>query len=156
MSTLLWTQSLWPEGMTPLKKAEPTTFSCSNKGSGSLEIWHIPDPTTTTRYREIIKSPIESQITGVSIIFSTFRSGTVQRKLRSSASLAFVRGTHRWHANSPHKGPVTRKIFPVCWRHHEQQNIGDKIVSFDQPFLYKKLWFYCKGILFITRDVIGE
>ena len=33
------------------------------------------------------------------------------RKHQSSASLAFVRGIHRWPVNSPHKGPVTRKIF---------------------------------------------
>ena len=26
--------------------------------------------------------------------------------------MAFVRGIHRWPVNSPHKGPVTRKIFP--------------------------------------------
>ena len=26
-------------------------------------------------------------------------------------SLAFVRGIHRWPVNSPHKGPVTRKMF---------------------------------------------
>ena len=25
---------------------------------------------------------------------------------------AFVRGIHRWPVNSPHKGPVTRKMFP--------------------------------------------
>ena len=31
---------------------------------------------------------------------------------QSSASLAFVRGIHRWPVNSPHKGPVTRKMFP--------------------------------------------
>ena len=30
----------------------------------------------------------------------------------SSASLTFVRGIHQWPVNSPHKGPVTRKIFP--------------------------------------------
>ena len=35
-----------------------------------------------------------------------------QRKHQSSASLAFVRGIRRWPVNSPHKGPVTRKIFP--------------------------------------------
>ena len=35
------------------------------------------------------------------------------------ASLAFVRGIHRWPVNSPHKGPVTRKILPlIWWRHH--------------------------------------
>ena len=34
------------------------------------------------------------------------------RKHQSSASLVFVRGIHRWPVNSPHKGPVTRKMFP--------------------------------------------
>ena len=35
-----------------------------------------------------------------------------QRKHQSSASLVFVRGIHRWPVNSPHKWPVTRKMFP--------------------------------------------
>ena len=35
-----------------------------------------------------------------------------RRKLQSSASLAFVRGIHRGQVNSPHKWPVTRKMFP--------------------------------------------
>ena len=39
-------------------------------------------------------------------------SGVDQRKHQSSASLAFVRGIHRRPVNSPHKGPVTRKMFP--------------------------------------------
>ena len=42
------------------------------------------------------------------------------RKHQSSASLAFVRGIHRWPVNSPHKGPVTRKMFlfdDVIMRH---------------------------------------
>ena len=34
------------------------------------------------------------------------------KKHQSSASLAFVGGIHRWPVNSPHKGPVTRKMFP--------------------------------------------
>ena len=53
-----------------------------------------------------------SQITGVSIVCSTVCSGADQRKYRSSPSLAFVRGIHRCPVNSPHKGPVTRKLFP--------------------------------------------
>ena len=32
---------------------------------------------------------------------------------KTSASLAFVRGIHRWAVNPPHKGPVTRKMFPL-------------------------------------------
>ena len=34
------------------------------------------------------------------------------KKTSKSASLAFVRGSHRRPVNSPHKGPVTRKMFP--------------------------------------------
>ena len=41
-----------------------------------------------------------------------FRHGTDQRKNQSFASLAFVWEIHRWPVNSPHKGPVTRKMFP--------------------------------------------
>ena len=34
------------------------------------------------------------------------------KKTSNSASPAFVRGIHRGPGNSPHKGPVTRKMFP--------------------------------------------
>ena len=53
-----------------------------------------------------------SQITCLTILYSTVYSGADQRKHQSSALLAFVRGIHRWPVNSPHKGPVTRKMFP--------------------------------------------
>ena len=39
-------------------------------------------------------------------------SGADQRKHQSSASLAFVREIHRGPVNSPHKWPITRKMFP--------------------------------------------
>ena len=41
-----------------------------------------------------------------------FSQGADQRKHQSPASLAFVMGIHRSPVNSPHKGPVTRKMFP--------------------------------------------
>ena len=53
-----------------------------------------------------------SQITSLTIVYSIVYWGTDQRKHQSSASLAFVRGIHRGPVNSPHKGPVTRKMFP--------------------------------------------
>ena len=53
-----------------------------------------------------------SQITSLVIVYSTIYSGADQRKHQSSASLAFMRGIHQWLVNSPHKGPVTRKVFP--------------------------------------------
>ena len=53
-----------------------------------------------------------SQLTSLTIVYSTVYSDADQRKHQSSASLAFVWGIHRWPVNSPHKGPVTQKIFP--------------------------------------------
>ena len=53
-----------------------------------------------------------SQITSLTIVYSTVYSGADQRKHQSSASLAFVWGIHRRPVNSPHKWPVTRKMFP--------------------------------------------
>ena len=36
-----------------------------------------------------------------------------------------MRGIHRWPGNSPHKGPVTRKMFPFDrWRHHKSRYKG--------------------------------
>ena len=63
-------------------------------------------------YSDAIMSAMASQITGV-FVYSTVCSGRDLRKHQSSASLAFVRGIHRWPVNSPHKGPVTRKMFPL-------------------------------------------
>ena len=57
-------------------------------------------------------SAMESQITSLTIVYSTFYSGADQRKRQSSASLAFVREIHRWSVNSPHKWPVTRMMLP--------------------------------------------
>ena len=65
-----------------------------------------------THYCDVIMGAIASRITSLAIVDSTVYSGADQRKHLSSASLAFVRGIHRWPVNSPHKWPVTRKIFP--------------------------------------------
>ena len=63
-------------------------------------------------YSDVIMGEMASQITSLRIVYSTVYSGKGQRKHQSSASLAFLRGIHRWPVNSPHKGPVTRTMFP--------------------------------------------
>ena len=63
-------------------------------------------------YSDVITVAMTSQITGVTIVYSTVCSGADQRRHQSSASLAFVRGIHRWPVNSPHRGRVARKRFP--------------------------------------------
>ena len=68
----------------------------------------------TVRYITGPELPISiaSQITSLTIVHSSVYSDADQGKHQSSASLAFVRGIHRRPVNSPHKGPVTRKMFP--------------------------------------------
>ena len=63
---------------------------------------------TVSHYSDVITGTMASQITSLTIVYSTVQSGTHQRKRQSSASLAFVWGIHR----SPHKRPVMRKMFP--------------------------------------------
>ena len=53
-----------------------------------------------------------SQITSLTVVYSTVYSRPRSKKHQSSASLAFVWGIHRGPVNSPHKWPVTRKMLP--------------------------------------------
>ena len=57
-------------------------------------------------------APMASQITSLTVVYSIVYSDADQRKHQSPASLAFVWGIHRGPVNSPHKWPVTRKMFP--------------------------------------------
>ena len=80
----------------------------------NLKINHI-------HYNDVIMSTMASLITSVSIVYPTLYSAADQRKYQSSVLLAFVRGIHRRPVNSPHKGSVTRKMFPfddviMLWR----------------------------------------
>ena len=65
-----------------------------------------------THYDDVIMGAMASQITSITIVYSTVYSGADQRKYQSSASLAFVQGIHLGPVNSPHKWPVTQKMFP--------------------------------------------
>ena len=73
---------------------------------------------------------VASQITSLTIVYSTIYSDADQRKHQSSASLAFVRGIHR--------GPVGTGEFPaqiarnaenvsIWWRHHEELMLNLKM-----------------------------
>ena len=62
-------------------------------------------------YSDVIMSAMASQINGVSIVCSSVGSSADQRKLQTTP-LVFVRGIYRSPVDSPHKGPVTWKVFP--------------------------------------------
>ena len=83
-----------------------------------------PVPRTVLKhYDDVIMGTIASQITSLTSVYSTVYSGADQSKHQSSASLAFVWGIHRGPVNSPHKWPVTRKMFPF-----------DDVIMIIQPF----------------------
>ena len=80
-------------------------------------------------YSDDIMSAMASQITSLTIVYSAVYSSADQRKHQSSASLAFVRGIHRWPVNSPHKWPVTRKMLPfddviMEWKHRNWESFS--------------------------------
>ena len=80
-------------------------------------------PYPSTHYDDVIMGAIASQITSLTIVFSTVYLDTDHKKHQSAASLAFVRGIHRRPVNSPHKWPVTRKMIPF----------DDVIMSYSMP-----------------------
>ena len=70
------------------------------------------EPASTGHYNDVIMRKMASQITSLSIVYSNVYLSADLRKHQSSAPLVFVREIHRGPVNSPHKGPVTRKMFP--------------------------------------------
>ena len=66
----------------------------------------------SVHYNDVIMVAITYQITSFTTVYSIVYSDADERKHQSSASVAFVRGIHRFPVNSPHKWPVTRKMLP--------------------------------------------
>ena len=62
-------------------------------------------------YNDVIMTTIASQITSLTVVYSTVYSDADQRKHQSSASLAFVRGIHRDRWIPRTKGQLRGKCF---------------------------------------------
>ena len=92
--------------------AVSTSAWCANVYQYLLGYQYRPTTYCVTHHcSDVIIRAMESQITSLTSVYSIVYSGADQRKHQSSVSLAFVRGIHQWPVNSPHKGPVTRKMF---------------------------------------------
>ena len=97
-----------------------------------------------------LKSPVSRLFT------QPFIKGADQRKHQSSASLAFVRRIHRLPVNSPHEGPVTRKIW---WRHHGKYVYVQVISNLHAVCLRGQIrvplwWFVHIHIMYIFSDIL--
>ena len=88
-------------------------------------------------YDDVKMGTITSQITSLTIVYSTVNSGADQSKHQSPASPAFVWGIHRGPVNFPHKWPVTRKMFPF----------DDVIMSYDRHLkvAHSEIWSTVKS-----------
>ena len=96
---------------------------------------------SSTHYNDIIMSTMAFQITGVSIVYSTICSGTDQRKYQSSASLAFVRGIHRWPVNSPsqYKDNLSRYGYS---HYNDEKVVRPSFLYNGNPYIGKAPWYW--------------
>ena len=70
-------------------------------------------------YNDVIMGAIASQITCLAIVYSIVYSVADQRKHQSSASLAFVRGSHRSATGEfPAQRASNAENVSIWWRHH--------------------------------------
>ena len=93
-------------------------------------------------YDDVIMSAIASQITSLTIVYSTVYSAADQGKHESSASLAFVRGIHQRLVNSPHKWPVTRKMFPFDDVIMKGNPTATAWILWSERFSYVGMWCF--------------
>ena len=64
-------------------------------------------------YSDVIMCAMASQITSVSIVTQLFVQVQIKENIKAPRHWPLWRGINRWPVNSPHKGPVTRKMFPL-------------------------------------------
>ena len=72
-------------------------------------------------YTDVIMTTMASQITSLTVVYSTVYSDADQRKHQSPASLAFVRGIHRDRWIPRTKGQLRGKCFHLMtssWKSH--------------------------------------
>ena len=84
-------------------------------------------------YNDVIMTMMASQITSLTIVYSTIYSNADQRKHQKLCVTGLCAGNSLGPVNSPHKGPVTRKMFPL----------DDVIMesSICRQHIFKKMYF---------------
>ena len=82
-----------------------------------------------SHYSDVMMSAMASQITSLTIVNWTVYSGADQRKHQSFASLAFVRGIHRWVPRT--KGQLRWKYFHLMTSSWDVRSI---VVGHHQPW----------------------
>ena len=118
--------------------------------------------TMVLHYSDDIMGMIASQITSLTIVYSTIYSDADQRKHQSSASLAFVWGIHRGQMASNaenisiwwrHHGTKPSKWY-VPWSHHWFSEQVVSVVSLSHWVWHEMEALWKIKILFISYNII--
>ena len=93
--------------------------------------------TVSTHYNDVIMGMMASQITSLTIVYSTVYSDTDQRKHQSSASLAICAGNSLVTGEFPAQMASNAENVSIWWCHHEHLHcmLWWSVVT---PFLYLK------------------
>ena len=117
----------WPLG--PLKYNKKIVVICYVVITHAVRGGFVRSIPIYHHYNDVMMSAMTSQLTGVSIVYSTGCSAADQRKHQRPALLVFVRGIHRWPLNSSHKRLITWKMFSFdyvimvrCWYYSGSPN----------------------------------
>ena len=101
----------------------------------------MPEREPDIHYDNVIMTMVASQITSLTIVYSTVYSDTVQRKHQSSASLAFVWGIHRDRWIPRTKGQLRGIFFHLMTSSWESQQTPIPLT------LTSELWgVYCEDL----------
>ena len=103
------------------------------KCSISGNVWHIP-------YIDVIMTTMASQITSLTIVYSTVYSDADQGKHQRSASLAFVRGIHRDRWIPRTKGQLRGKCF-----HLMTSSCKEEICQFSRRYTWMNTRVHFQG-----------
>ena len=121
-----WLMHIWHKHPRPKLKSQSyphtSTKQCQaiSRHSDDWKIMkHFYQIVLTIHYSDVIMGTMVSQITSLTIVYSTIYSGADQRKHQSSTSLAFLWGTHRWPVNSPVQMTHNVENVSIWWCHHE-------------------------------------
>ena len=100
---------------------------------------------TRMHYSDVIMSAMTSQTSSFLVVYSTVCSGADHKKHQHSVSIVFVGVIHPGPANSPHKGPIMRKMLPFDYviidLKCEVRHIPNLTLILDDHFFHYKWWW---------------
>ena len=96
-----------PVPLTVSRRLSSSDTTIITRNRAASRLWGL----TEVHYTDVIMTKMASQITSLTVVYSTVYSDADQRKHQSSASLAFVWGIHRDRWIPRTKGQLRGKCF---------------------------------------------